>query len=49
MQLFKSRMTCEKCGNNGHSGSQWPQLEEDVSYINNNNQYRPQLNQGWTQ
>jgi hypothetical protein len=22
MQLFESRMTCEKCGNNGHSGSQ---------------------------
>jgi hypothetical protein len=49
MQLFESRMTCEECGNTGHLVSQCPQLEEDVNYINNNNQYRPQQNQGWTQ
>jgi myosin heavy subunit len=49
MQLFESRMTCEGCGNTRHSGRQCPQLEEDVNYINNNNQYRPQQNQGWTQ
>jgi hypothetical protein len=50
MQLFESRTTCEECGNTGHSGSQCPQLEENVNYINNNNnQYRPQQNQGWTQ
>jgi hypothetical protein len=41
MQLFESRMTCEECGNTRHSGSQCPQLKEDVNYINNNNQYRP--------
>jgi hypothetical protein len=56
MQLFKSRMTYEECGNTGHSESQCPQLDEDMNYIiinnnnnNNNNQYRPQQNQGWTQ
>jgi hypothetical protein len=49
MLLFESRMTCEECGNTGHSGDQCPQLEEDVNYINNNNQYGPQQNQGWTQ
>jgi hypothetical protein len=49
MQLFESRMTCEECGNTRHLGSQCPQLEEDVNYINNNNQYHPQQNQGWTQ
>jgi hypothetical protein len=49
MQLFESCMTCEVCGNTVHSGNQCPQLEEDVNYINNNNQYRPQQNQGWTQ
>jgi hypothetical protein len=41
MQLFESHMTCEECGNTGNLGSQCPQLEEDVNYINNNNQYRP--------
>jgi hypothetical protein len=49
MPIFESRMTCEECGNTGHLGSQCPQLEKDVNYINNNNQYRPQQNQGWTQ
>jgi hypothetical protein len=49
MQLFKSHMTCEECGNTGHLGGQCPELEENVNYINNNNQYRPQQNQGWTQ
>jgi hypothetical protein len=50
MQLFKSRMTCEECGNTGHSGSQCHQLDEGMNnIINNNNQYRPQQNPGWTQ
>jgi hypothetical protein len=49
MQLSESCMTCEECGNTGHSGSQCPRREEDVNYINNNNQYHPQQNQGWTQ
>jgi hypothetical protein len=49
MQLFESLMTCEECVNIGHSGSQCPQLEDDMNYINNNNQYRSQQNQGWTQ
>jgi hypothetical protein len=49
LQLFESRMTCEECGNNKQSGSQCPQLEENVNYINNNNKYHPQQNQGWTQ
>jgi hypothetical protein len=38
MQLFKSHMTCEECGNTGHSWSQSLQLEEDMNYINSNNQ-----------
>jgi hypothetical protein len=35
-----SRMTCEECGNIGHSGSNCPEFQEDVNHINNN--YRPQ-------
>jgi hypothetical protein len=41
-------MTCEECGNTGHLGSNCPKLQEGVNYINNNN-YRPQQNQGWNQ
>jgi hypothetical protein len=48
MHINDSRMTCEECGNTGHSGSNCPELQEDVNYINNNN-YRPQQNQGWNQ
>jgi hypothetical protein len=48
MHINDSRMTCEECGNTRHSGSNCPELQEDVNYINNNN-YRPQQNQGWNQ
>ena len=50
MQILESRMTCEECGGTGHTGSHCPDLEEDVNYLsNNNNNYHPQQNQGWTQ
>jgi hypothetical protein len=39
-------MTCEECEDIGHSGSNCPELQEDVNYITNNN-YRPQQNQVW--
>ena len=43
MQILESRMTCEECGESGHTGSHCPDLEEDVNYISNNNtNYRPQ-------
>jgi hypothetical protein len=41
-------MICEECENTGHLGSNCPKIQEDVNYINNNN-YRPQENQGWNQ
>jgi hypothetical protein len=47
MYINDSCMTCEVCGNTRHSGSNCPELQEDVNYINNN--YRPQQNQGWNQ
>jgi len=40
-------MTCEECGNTGHSGNNCLDIQEDVNYINNNTNYRPQQNQGW--
>jgi hypothetical protein len=48
MHIHDSRMTCEVCGDIGHSGSNCPKTQEDVDYINNNN-YCPQQNQGWNQ
>jgi hypothetical protein len=48
MHIHDSHMTCEECGDTGHSGSNCPELQEDVNYVNNNNYYyRPQQNQGW--
>jgi hypothetical protein len=50
MHIHDSRMTCEECGETGHSGNTCPELHEDMNYINNNNNYyRPQQNQGWNQ
>ena len=45
----KFRMTCEKCGNTGHSGKSCPFTQEDENSIGNNtpndSDCRPQ--QGW--
>ena len=48
MHIHDSRMTCEVCGNTGHSGNNCPKTLEDVNFIINNN-YHPQQNQGWNQ
>jgi hypothetical protein len=45
MHIHDSCMTCEECGGTGHSGSNCPEIQEDVNYINNLNN-RPQQNQG---
>ena len=45
-----SHMTCEVCGNTGHSGNYCPETQEEVMYMNgNNNGYRPpqQGGQSW--
>jgi hypothetical protein len=42
-------MTCEECGDVGHSENNCPTIQEYVNYIKNNNFYHPQLNQGWNQ
>jgi hypothetical protein len=49
MHIHDSSMTCEEYGETGHSGNNYPELQEDVNYINNNNYYRPQQNQDWNQ
>ena len=47
MHIHDSGMTCEECGEIGHTGTNCLDLTEDVNYnINNNNYYyHPQQNQ----
>ena len=35
VQAIESQMTCEVCGNVGHSGNDCPETREDVAFINN--------------
>ena len=44
MHIHDSHMTCEVCGNTGHSGSNCPKTHEDMTFVNNN-YFRPQQNQ----
>ena len=48
-QIMEPQMTCEKCGNTGHSGKSCPFTQEDENSIGNNtpndSDYRPQ--HGW--
>ena len=46
MHIHDSHMTCEKCGNTGHSGNNCSEIHEDVNFVNNK-YYHPQQNQGW--
>ena len=50
VQAMNSYLTCEVCGNGGHSGNDCPETREDAAYINNNNNgFRPQGGLGWGQ
>ena len=49
MLMHDSHITCEKCGGNGHMGSNCREVQEDVNYVNNKTNYHPQQNQGWNQ
>ena len=40
MHIHDSCMTCEECGNTGHSENNYPKTHENVNFINNN--YHPQ-------
>jgi hypothetical protein len=44
--IHDSCITYEECGGTGHLGSNCPEIQEDVNYIKNNNNYHPQQNQG---
>jgi hypothetical protein len=40
--INESRMTCEECGEVGHSGRNYPEFQKDVNYFNNNTKFHPQ-------
>jgi hypothetical protein len=49
-QAMYSRMTCEVYGNTGHLANYFPATQEDVMFMNsNNNGYHPQGGQTWNQ
>ena len=42
VEAMNSYMTCEVCGNGGHSGNDCLETREDAAYINkNNNGFHP--------
>jgi hypothetical protein len=49
LKAMDSHMTCEVCGDVGHSGNACPEIKEDLNFINNENGFRPQQHQGWNQ
>ena len=50
VHVMNSYSTCEVCVDDGHSGNDCPETQEDAAYINNNNTgFRPQGGQGWDQ
>ena len=50
LQALQTRMTCEVCGNVGHSGENCLEIQEEALYLNGNyNGFRPQGGQGWNQ
>jgi len=50
VHAMNSYLTCEVCGDGGHSWNDCPETREDAAYVNNNNTgFRPQGGQGWGQ
>ena len=39
IQALKTHMTCEVCGNVGHSGDNCPETQEEALFLNGNNTY----------
>jgi hypothetical protein len=46
LQALDIRMACEVCGNAGHSGNNYPETQEEIMSMNNNNGFHPQGGQG---
>ena len=46
LQVLEACMTCEVCGNVGHSGNNCPETQEEALFLNGRNGFRPQGRQG---
>ena len=42
LKAMDSHMTCEVCGDVGHSGNSCPRTQEDLNFINTDNGFCPQ-------
>ena len=49
LKAMDSHMTCEVCGDVGHSGNSYPETQEDLNFVNTDNEFRPQQYQWWNQ
>ena len=42
LKAIDSHMTCEVCGDDGHSSNSCPKTQEDLNFVNTNNGFCPQ-------
>ena len=42
LKAMDSHMTCEVCGDVGHSGNSCPETQEDLNFVNTDNGFHPQ-------
>ena len=46
LQALETRMTCEVCGNVGHSGDNCPETQEEALFLNGSNGFCSQGGRG---
>ena len=49
LQALETCMTCEVCGNVGHSDDNCPETQEEALFLNGSNGFLPQGGLGWNQ
>jgi len=47
IQAVNSHTSCEVCGDDGHSGKNCPETQEEAAYVNNGLRPTQQDNNGW--
>ena len=49
LKAMDSNITCDVYGDVGHSRNACPKTQEDLNFVNNDNEFHPQQHQGWNQ